>query len=84
MMELLMFNLIARLKARIWSRGVERKKKELEGDLLRASRFLKRIDSKLIAMKYTRQQRRQFWRDFQKNDMFREDVFEGLIVRKDK
>ena len=72
---------------RKWIYAKEKKKvkgftHEIEDDIIRASRILKQINAKMVATGWSRQKRRQFWRDFQKNDLFREDMFDSLV--KDK
>ena len=60
-------------------RKIKKFTKEIEDDIVRASQILKKINAKQIALGWSRQKRRQFWRDFEKNDLFREDVFNSLV-----
>jgi len=73
-----------KFKAFIEKRRFVRKTKQLENDLIIASKFLKRIDSKMKILKWNRGKRRQFWRDFQKNELFREEVFDKMIDDKEE
>ena len=55
-----------------------KKTQQIRTDLNRAVRMLKYVDQKLIKLGKTRQERRQFWRDFYKSAQVRTDVINEL------
>jgi len=62
----------------------EQKKKydnynQLKLDLQRALKLLQYIDNKMAKMGKSRQQRRQFWRDFYSRGELRKETFEQLL-----
>ena len=55
------------------------KQQRLQKDLQRAVKLLSYLDKKLIKKGYNRTQIRQFWRDFEKSQQLRQDIFKELI-----
>ena len=54
------------------------KMQKIKADLKRALHMLKYIDKKMKGLGKSRQQRRQFWRDFFKDGQIRNEVFADL------
>lgn len=52
---------------------------ELKKTLQKSLKMLKILDKKMAEAGFSRQSRRQFWRDFYKNGKVRNDVFDKLI-----
>ena len=52
---------------------------KIKVDLQRAVKMLQYIDNQMAKMGKSRQQRRQFWRDFYKDGQVRIDVFNNLM-----
>jgi hypothetical protein len=54
------------------------KQNQIKKDLQRALKILHYVDMKMVKAGNSRQQRRQFWRDFYKDGQVRNDVFKDL------
>ena len=54
------------------------KQGQIKKDLQRALKILHYVDMKMVKAGNSRQQRRQFWRDFYKDGQVRNDVFKDL------
>ena len=58
---------------------VKRHTRAVEDDILNAARLLKQLNAKMKAAGWSRRRRKQFWYDFIKHDLFREDIFDQLV-----
>ena len=54
------------------------KQQAVQKDLANAVKLLNYLDKKLDKKGYNRQQKKQFWQDFRKNQTIRNDVFKEL------
>jgi len=70
---------VLKVYARKEVRRMQRAQKQIEDDIINASNILKKLNANMIAAKWPRAKRKQFWKDFVKHDMFREDVFDQLV-----